>query len=278
MKKQTRSITLSDLGAPIAIGRSAEIFAWKEGQVLKLFLKEIPAADIRTEFGNTREANASGACGMICHDTVAVEGRTGIILDRIDGISLTKTPDKNPLLFFTISKTLAELHVDLHKKKTKKLRDIREIAAGMLDTKPLGFLTKDERKRAKAILGVLPDGGSVLHMDFHPENVIVHGDEYVIIDWMTAARGNPAADVAYSVFLMHDAELWPGTPKLKLVFYNIVRNMILKGYLKHYRKLTGMTMEEIRRWRLPVLMLRLGIWNVASEKDAIMREIRGIIG
>ena len=148
----------------------------------------------------------------------------------------------------------------------------------MLDTKPLGFLTKTSGKRAKAMLGDLPDGGSVLHMDFHPENIIVHGDEYVIIDWMTAARGNPEADVAYSLFLMHDAELWPGTPKLKLVFYNIIRNMILKGYLKQYRKITGMTMEEIRRWRLPVLMLRLGIWNVASEKDAIMREIRAIVG
>jgi hypothetical protein len=278
MKKENRTITRSDLGAPIAIGRSAEIYSWKGGLVLKLFLKNIPAADIQTEFNNTREANAQGGCSMICHEKVAVSDRTGIILDRIDGISLTKTPDKNPLLFFSISKTLAKLHAGLHERTTKKLKDIREIAREMLDAKPLGFLSKDQRKKAKSLLDALPDGRSLLHMDFHPENVIVRGNENIIIDWMTAARGHPAADVASSVFLMHDAELWPGTPKLKLIFYNTVRNYILKGYLKHYRKLTGMTMEEVGRWRLPVLMMRLGFWNVESERDAITREIREIIG
>ena len=38
-----------------------------------------------------------------------------------------------------------------------------------------------------------------------------------------------------------------------------------------------MSMEEIDRWRLPVLMMRLGFWNVESERDAIIREIREII-
>lgn len=278
MKKGKRATTISDLGAPIAIGRSAEIFSWDEGRVLKLFFREVSGADIETEYANTREANAIGACSMICHEKVKVEGRTGIILDRVDGISMTRLPEKNPLIYFTVSGTLAKLHVRLHERKTKKLTDIRELAREMLDRKPLDFLSKDQRKKAMALLDALPGGDSLLHMDYHFENVIVRGSEYIIIDWMTAARGNPAADVAYVVFLFSDAELWPGTPKLKLAFYNMIRKLMLKGYLRTYRKFTGMAMEEIGRWRLPILMLRLGIWNVASERDAIIREIRGIIG
>ncbi|TAL29758.1 MAG: phosphotransferase [Spirochaetes bacterium] len=278
MKNSVKKLTIAALGAPIAIGRSAEIFAWKEGLVLKLFFKEIPGADIATEFKNTQEANALGGCPMICHEKVSVEGRTGIVLDRIDGISLTKTPDKNPLLFFSVSKSLAELHAGLHGRKTKKLRDIREIALDMLDTKPLAFLSRDERRKVKGIINALPDGSSLLHMDFHPENVIVRGGEKIIIDWMTAARGNPAADVAYSNFLMRDAELFPGTSRLKLIFYGIVRTYILRGYLKHYMRLTGMTMQEVDRWRLPIIMMRLGFWDIASEKDALVREIKEIIG
>lgn len=278
MKKGKRATTIDDLGAPIAIGRSAEIFSWDEGRVLKLFFREVSGADIETEYANTREANAIGACSMICHGKVKVEGRTGIILDRVDGISMTRLPEKNPLIYFTVSGTLAKLHVRLHERKTKKLTDIRELAREMLDRKPLDFLSKDQRKKAMALLDALPGGDSLLHMDYHFENVIVRGSEYIIIDWMTAARGNPAADVAYVVFLFNDAELWPGTPKLKLAFYNMIRRLMLKGYLRTYRKLTGMAMEEIGRWRLPILMLRLGIWNVASERDAIIREIRGIIG
>jgi hypothetical protein len=278
MKKESRKTATVSLSAPIAIGRSAEIYPWKEGKVLKLFFKEIPKADIDTEYRNTREANAQDACAMICHEKAAAGGRTGIVLDRIDGISLTKTPDTNPLLFFKVAPRLAELHAGLHSRKTKKLRDIREIALEMLDAKPLAFLTKDQKKKAKAIIEALPDGSSLLHMDFHPENVIVRGDDMIIIDWMTAARGNPAADVASSNFLMHDAELFPGTPRLKLIFYGIVRNYILRGYLKRYRELTGMTTEEIDRWRLPIIMMRLGFWNVVSERDALTREIKEIIG
>ncbi len=44
MNKTGAKITIASLGAPIAIGRSAEIFPWEEGRVLKLFLKESPAA------------------------------------------------------------------------------------------------------------------------------------------------------------------------------------------------------------------------------------------
>jgi hypothetical protein len=278
MKNTGGTITTAQLGDPLAIGRSAEIFPWKEGLVLKLFFREITAADIDTEFKNTSEANAQGGCSMICHGKVRVGDRTGIVLDRIDGISLTKTPDKNPLLFFSVAKSLATLHAGLHARKTKKLRDIREIALEMLDTKPLGFLSKEGKKKAKAIIRALPDGSSILHMDFHPENVLVRGSEQIIIDWMTAARGNPAADVAYSNLLMRDAELFPGTSRLKLIFYGIVRTYILRGYLKHYRRLTGMTMEEIDRWRLPIIMMRLGFWNVASERDALVREIKEILG
>ncbi|MBN1533455.1 MAG: phosphotransferase [Spirochaetes bacterium] len=278
MSKAKKTARLSDLPSPIAVGRSADIYPWSEGRVLKLFFREIPKADIETEYVNTREANALGACTMICHEKVTVEGRTGIVLDRIDGVSLTKTPDTNPLLFFKVAPTLAELHAGLHGKRTKKLRDIREIALEMLEAKPLSFLMREQKKRAKEIIKSLPEGDSLLHMDFHPENVIVRGGDSIIIDWMTAARGDAAADVAYTNLLFHDAELFPGTPKLKLVFYGIVRNYIFRGYLKRYRELTGMTLEEIGRWRLPAVMMRLGFWNVASERDALTREIKGILG
>jgi hypothetical protein len=269
--------TVSQLSDPIAIGRSAGIYNWGPGKVIKLFFADFPASEIESEFLNTCEADRLGVCGMRCYEKVAIENRAGIVLDLVEGMSLTRLSEKNLSAFFSLPRKLAELHAGLHGKKSESLKEIRAFAKTMLDLKPVAFLGGEERRRAGAIIDALPGGSAILHMDFHPENVLVAGDSYVIIDWMTAARGNPAADVAYTYFLMHDAELWPGTPKLKLIFYNIVRNYILRGYLKEYRKMTGMTMEEINAWRLPILLLRLGLWDIASERDRLKAEISTII-
>jgi len=264
---------LSDLSDPIAIGRSAEIYPWTRGKVAKLFFKTIGLQDIENEYKNTCEAVRQNVCGMACHGKVMLQGRSGIVLDRVDGISLTKQPEKNPICFFSLSKTLACLHIELHKSQTQNLREIREFAAGMLDAPPFGFLTLEEKKKAKTFISKLPEGSCILHMDFHPENVLVSKKSLVIIDWMTAARGNPAADVASSFFLMHDAELFPGLSMPKRVFYGIVRRFILHKYLKHYLKRSAMTMEDIMAWRLPILILRLGLWNIDSERNRLRNEI-----
>lgn len=265
------------LGNSIAIGRSAEISEYGPNKILKLFLREVPTSEIDTEYSNSVIAFSTGATSMKCHEKVKIGDRKGLVFDRLDGISLTKLPDKKPLTFFSLSKILADLHLDLHNKKTKKMKDIRSEAIKTLSREPISFLSKEEKKIAKQLLGSLPEGSSILHLDFHPENVVVTKDSFVIIDWMTALRGDPAADVASTVFLFQDAELWPGTPFLKILFYTVVRKFILKGYLKRYLSVSGMDWKDIERWRLPILIFRLGLWNIESERPALQKEIREIL-
>ncbi|WP_342775347.1 aminoglycoside phosphotransferase family protein [Leptospira sarikeiensis] len=272
-----QSTKLSQLPSRIAIGRSAEIFPWGEGKVVKLFFSDIPKEDIEFEYKNTLEANKLGVCSMRCYEKIEIENRIGIVLDFIEGVSLTKLPEQNPIKLFEVPKILAELHSKLHKKETGSLREIKSYAKSTLALKPLKFLNVEERKKAEKLIDALPGGSSILHMDFHPENIVVSKDENIVIDWRTAAKGNRAADVAYTVFLFKDAELWPGTPKLKLLFYTIVRSIILRGYLKNYISLSGITLEEIDAWKLPILLLRAGVWDIDSERDSLQKQIRKIL-
>ena len=268
------SKALEDLPTPMATGRSAQLYEWEPDRVLKLFFEVVPDKDIDAEYRHTCEASARRVTGMACHGQVRVGTRSGIILDRVDGISLTRLPEKNPLFFFSLPRILATLHLNLHKSRTNTMRDVRACAAAMLETPALAFLGPREKDRAQEKIKALPGGNAVLHMDFHPENILAVPGEYTVIDWMTAARGHPAADVAATVFLLRDAELFPGISPAKKAFYELVRRFILSRYLKTYLAGSKISMDDIHAWRLPVLMLRLGLWEIQSERDRLKTEIK----
>ncbi|MCB1165799.1 MAG: phosphotransferase, partial [Leptospiraceae bacterium] len=238
-------------------------------QVLKLFFPEISESEIRKELANTEAAALAALPAAHCHGTVEIDGRHGILLDRIRGISLTQLPEKHTKEFFALPRYLAQVHMELHKRTAPGLEDFRELVESTLDKPSLAFLSKDEKNRIRNYLSLLPQGDRALHLDFHPENIIVAGDRKVVIDWMTAARGVPAADVAFTVFLLRDAELFPGISTLKRWFYETVRRFILKGYLSYYLKHSGLSMADLEVWRLPVLLLRLGIWGIESERSRL---------
>jgi aminoglycoside phosphotransferase (APT) family kinase protein len=124
----------------------------------------------------------------------------------------------------------------------------------------------------------LPAGDRLLHLDFHTENVFTDGAGYTILDWQTTLRGDPAADVAMTVLLIRDAELWPGTPLIKRLLVQRIRGVVLSTYLATYQELTGMTDAEIDAWRLPVLVLRISTLDIDSERARMQREVRAILG
>ncbi|PJZ46678.1 aminoglycoside phosphotransferase family protein [Leptospira brenneri] len=277
MGKQSIEFKKESLGKPIAIGRSADLYALEDHKILKLFFPDAKESEIDLEVENTVEAYNQKASKMRCYGKAKVDNRFGIIFDRVEGISLTKLPDKNPLELFNIAGTLARLHYGIHQIKSDKYKDIKDVLNGCLSSEPLSFLSSGEKAKVKSYIAGLPNGNSILHLDFHPENVIVQGKEEIIIDWMTAAKGNTAADVAFTFLLFTDAELWPGTPKLKIIFYTLIRKFILRGYLKAYKHLSGITDAEIAAWRLPALILRLGLWNIESERERLRSQISRLV-
>jgi len=56
-------------------------------------------------------------------------------------------------------------------------------------------------------------GPSILHLDFHPDNVMLTADGPVVIDWPNAAVGPSAADVAHSWLILATTEVsWRDIP------------------------------------------------------------------
>ncbi|ROO85111.1 phosphotransferase family enzyme [Actinocorallia herbida] len=267
-------------GAPLAVGRSAEIHAWPEGGdlVVKLFPEGYPPALVDAEEAASGEAARLGLSTIACHGRVEVAGRAGLLLDRVHGESLTRQAERDPFRLRGCARALARAHVRVHESPTALFTEVREATAAALGTPPLAFLTGRQRALAAERVAALPAGDRVLHLDFHSENVFGHGGGHAVIDWRTTLRGDPAADVAMTVLLLRDAELWPGTPLLKRIAVQAVRRVVLSTYLAEYRRLTGMTDERVAAWRLPVVVLRMSTLDIASEREGFRRELAALLG
>ncbi len=259
----------------LAHGRSSEVYERDGDRVIKVFHTDIDDAQIDQEVRDSVLMHDLGATPIGCYGEGDLDGRRGIVFDRIHGIALTAVAEKNILALGRVARTLADEHARLHEIHTDDLPDVREHAASLLGTAPFAELDDRERAQLAAQLRALPAGRAILHLDFHPQNVFTHNDGYAIIDWQATCAGHPAADVAMTRFLFTEAELFPGTPALKRALYTAVRRVMLRFYLRQYRARTGMTDEQIEQWATAARILRVGILDVPSEHDRLLEQIRG---
>ncbi|MDC7242136.1 MAG: aminoglycoside phosphotransferase family protein [Spirochaetales bacterium] len=265
-------------GELLFTSRSSRIFQWKGSTLLKLFNSEVDPDLIRNEEINTNEAFSRGVSKVQCHGLVEVDGQLGLIMERVEGKTLISLAASKPGTALAVPALMASLQINMHRTETTSIRCYKEIVLKALESQPLSFLSSDERTLVRKKLDSLPDGNSILHLDYHPDNIMSDTREATIIDWMTAASGPPAADVAATLYLLNEGEMIPGLNRVVASVLESIRKLICRRYLKEYKKVTGIRDEDIAPWRLPFLIVRLGIWNIASEVDLLKTKIRQELG
>jgi aminoglycoside phosphotransferase (APT) family kinase protein len=77
----------------------------------------------------------------------------------------------------------------------------------------------------------------LLHLDFHPMNVLVaDGRVSAVLDWANARIGDPRADLARTASILRFAPLDPGMPRL---LGGWPRRLFIAGWRRGYREVTG---------------------------------------
>ncbi len=265
------------LGEPLFISRSSKIYKWKENQLIKLFNEGIGSELIDNEEINSKETFSRGISSVKCYGQISVGTQTGLIIEKIPGMPLISLAGAKPLTAFNVPKLMAQLQLAMHETQTEVIRSYKDMVREALKSEPLDFLSVTERAMVDELLQNLPDGNSILHLDFHPDNIMSDTKATSIIDWMTAARGVPAADVAATLFLLNEGEMIPGFNRITAAVLEGIRKTICRNYLKQYKKASGICDEEITCWRLPFMIVRLGLWNIESERETLKQKIKDAI-
>ena len=231
---------------PIAVGRTAEVFPYEEGKVLKLFFPTIPQLWIDKEVDTGRYIQDAQLPVPKVYERMKLNDREGVVYERIDGPSLLNILAKKPWTVQRCAQILAGLHAQVHAVTAPtNLETQREWARGGIPE--TNKLSKDIQQSVLQLLDSMPEGNQLCHGDFHPGNVIVTRRGPVIIDWMTASRGTACGDVARTSIILEAASAPEGTPMRWLLEW--VRKLFLSGYLKAYFRLQPVDGNSFTAWR-----------------------------
>ncbi|MFA6107155.1 MAG: phosphotransferase [Candidatus Latescibacterota bacterium] len=255
------------LGPLLARGRTAEIHAWGLNHVVKVYHPWMPRSAVELERRCTAAARAAGLPVPAVGEVVQLDGRVGLVLERVDGLSMMDRITGQQDHPMDSACRLAELHRALHQQPAPPgLPD----QADRLESRIRrgSVLGPAEQEAALTALVRLDRGDRLCHGDFHPGNVLVADQGPVIIDWIDAASGSPAADLGRTVLLFEGAiatsQASEGMPALMRQY----RDAYLEGY--------GADHGPAATWRawMPVLAAARLDEQIEEQRDWLVCQVR----
>src|SRR4029077_12732906 len=158
--------------------------------------------------------------------------------DRVNEGSFAERMREDPSVIPECLQALARLHASIHSQPARQLSSLRSRLA--TNIAGIGLLEESLKQILLGRLADMPEGDRLCHGDFHPINVLGQNSLPMVIDWLDACCGNPAADVCRSYLL------------LKLHAEDIA-----EPYLDAYCNLTNMPRASILDWLPFVAAARL---------------------
>ena len=250
---------MPEIGPLLGSGNVAEAFVYGE-HVLKLYRRPEAKSAAFIEAATLAILADHGLPTPRVHDVRAFGDRWGLVMDRAAGDPLVRFGADGPVLVPGGFEEMLRLHRLIHAEADMRLPSLTarlRYRIGLIDG-----IEETLRRRLLARLAELPDGDRLCHGDFHPFNIVGPPGAAMVIDWLDAASGPPAADVARSYMLIS-----AGAPDLAA------------GYLDAYAQAAGMARATIIDWMPVVSAGRLVHENAdAAERARLLRMINETLG
>jgi thiamine kinase len=157
------------------------------------------------------------------------------------------------------------LHASIHECSMPDLPPYAEVFGHAI--KAARWLPEGLRPAVLRRLDSLPGGDSLCHGDMHPGNIVMTSRGPIIIDWMTAARGHPLADVARSIVLIRSGP--PGLSGVRRRLLGTATGLFQAAYLQRYGELRPLDRDLLAAW-LPVVAAARMDEQIEGQRDWLL--------
>ena len=200
IKKALREIEL-DESKLIAKGGQGAVYRFGTDEIVKMFTDRTPFSAIEGEKNYARSAFLSGVPTAIPYDIVTYQGNYGLVFEMVKADVIAAKFQGDQKDFDEYAPQYAKLFASLKDIELDKdvFEDIKTIYSSHIDN--LGdWYTEEIKDKFREFLDKIPAGNSMIHGDFHTNNVMIQGDELLIIDMAEISYGHPIFDLAATYF------------------------------------------------------------------------------
>lgn len=256
----------------IAEGREAEMFEWEDGKILRLARGENAEAAINWQELTLRQAESCGMRVPKLYGRTEMMGRPGLIMERVPGVDLLTVVGQKPWRVLQVAGVCARMHAQMHEAVAPlEVEPLKGRIRRLVETSDR--VPDDVRGFVLRELADLPEGDRLCHGDLHAANIMMNGDEPVVIDWPAVSRGDPMADVARTWLMHRFGALPPGTGAVLTVMAAVGRRLLLDSYIRAYARERRLEKTLMRRWAFVRTGDRLAE-GIEEERPALLRFVR----
>lgn len=194
-------------GPKLASGRDANVFDLGNGRVLRRNTERSKASEYEAEL-----MRYVGEWGYPVPAVYEVSG-PDMVMERVNGPTMLRDLGARPWMVWHHARTLAKLHRQLHSIPAPDWVPTYSSHRAFADVASADELLI--RPPDPAPVPAAPD--AILHLDLHPDNVILSPSGPVVIDWRNARRGDGAVDVATTWLIMATAQVPDNSLKWRVI-------------------------------------------------------------
>ena len=180
----------------IAKGANGAVYRYDDETILKTYFAKDALPEIKQERENARKAFVLGINTAIPYGIVRVDDGYGTVTELLSAISVTKLIRNNPEDLSEAAKYYIDMLKSIHAIKVEdgEVPDMKETALAWANF-VAPHLPEEQGKKLRALIEAVPKQNTLMHGDYHTNNIMVQNGEPLLIDMDTLCMGHPVFEL-----------------------------------------------------------------------------------
>ena len=180
----------------IAKGANGAVYRYDDETILKTYFAKDALPEIKQERENARKAFVLGINTAIPYGIVRVDDGYGTVTELLNAVSVTKLIRKNPDDLSEPAKYYIDMLKSIHAIQAEdgEVPDMKETALAWVEF-VAPHLPEAQGKKLRALVEAVPKQNTLMHGDYHTNNIMVQNGEPLLIDMDTLCMGHPVFEL-----------------------------------------------------------------------------------
>jgi uncharacterized protein (TIGR02172 family) len=203
----------------IGVGGVGTVYRLDDDTIIKVFREGTTMDEVRKEITMSKEAFVMGMPTAISFDVVRVGDQYGLVYELLHAHTLSACLKQAPERMDELARKYADLFRQMHQIQVPADSSVPDALAHersqVLHIRR--YFPQESIDLLLQILDAVPSGRSLLHLDLQAKNVMLQGEELMLIDMGEMGYGHPVLDLAHAysalVLFVGDYDKTIGIPR-----------------------------------------------------------------